>query len=86
MSKFNDVLYDALHQQKKKQSREWVVSEEDLGCDGSYFSYNEVIRCKDCKWYDRLDNAGTCCPIIECGNYPKEDGYCYMAARKEDKE
>lgn len=33
--------------------REWVISEEDLGCDGSYLSYNEVVRCKDCKWWER---------------------------------
>lgn len=32
--------------------KEYVISEEDLGCDGSYFSYEEVIRCRDCKHYD----------------------------------
>lgn len=30
---------------------EWVVSDEDLGCDGAYFSYKEIVRCKDCKYW-----------------------------------
>lgn len=31
-------------------AKEWIVSEEDLGCDGAYFSHDEVVRCKDCRW------------------------------------
>lgn len=32
--------------------KEYIISEEDLGCDGAYFNYEELIRCKDCKNYD----------------------------------
>ena len=28
--------------------REWVVPDEDMGCDGEYYNYQELIRCKDC--------------------------------------
>ena len=39
----------------KKMSKEWIISEEDLGCDGAYFSYEEVVRCKNCKFFDHSD-------------------------------
>ena len=29
--------------------REWIVSEEELGVDGAYYSGKELVRCKDCK-------------------------------------
>lgn len=32
-------------------SKEWIVPDADLGCDGAYFNYQELVRCKDCKWY-----------------------------------
>ena len=28
--------------------REWIVPDEDMGCDGEYYNYQELIRCKDC--------------------------------------
>lgn len=31
-------------------AKEWVVPDEDLGCDGAYFDYQEIVRCKDCIW------------------------------------
>lgn len=36
--------------------KEWVIGEEDLGCDGAYLSSEKVIRCKDCKWYTPYRN------------------------------
>ena len=31
--------------------KEWIVPDADLGCDGSYFDYQELVRCADCKWF-----------------------------------
>ena len=31
---------------------EWIISDEDLGCDGAYLSYQQIVRCKDCRWFD----------------------------------
>lgn len=38
--------------------REWIVSEEELGVDGAYYSGKELVRCKDCKYsYTELLNV-----------------------------
>lgn len=36
---------------------EWIVSDEDLGCDGAYFNYQEIVRCKDCKLFQPFKGA-----------------------------
>ncbi len=32
-------------------AKEWIVPDADLGCDGAYFDYQELVRCGECKWY-----------------------------------
>lgn len=32
-------------------AKEWIVPDADLGCDGAYFDYQELVRCRECKWY-----------------------------------
>lgn len=73
--------------------RELIIREEDLGVDGEYFSHEEIIRCKDCKYYDSDWWMGDC--HLErwgdgWGNYPPptvtEDGFCSWGERREDGE
>lgn len=76
--------------------REWIVPDEDIGVDGAYFDYRELLRCKDCKYFElnyfeKLDAISI--PVIVaheictrwgggCKTLP--DGYCFMAERKEN--
>ena len=32
---------------------EWIVSEEELGVDGAYYSGKELVRCKECNHFKR---------------------------------
>lgn len=57
-------------------SKEWIVSEDDLGCDGAYFSYSEVVRCKDCIW-----KYGTDCTRFAEVRVSPED-YCSRGEAK----
>ena len=45
----------------------------------------EVVRCKDCKWYERKypwNNASTMCSYLE---YPMDDNdYCSLGERRKD--
>ena len=58
----------------------------DYTIDGTDYQYNDnhgvLIRCKDCKYFDK-DNA-----FCEGRGWPMqlvpEDGYCYIAERKND--
>jgi len=58
--------------------REWIISEEDLGCDGAYYSHEEIVRCKDCRYYNG--------EYKYCDNdiFVKPNGYCSYGKRKED--
>ena len=33
-------------------AKEWIVPDADIGCDGAYFGYQELVRCRDCKYSD----------------------------------
>ena len=62
-------------------SKEWIISEEDLGCDGAYLSYDEVVRCKDCV-YAISDPYGMSCTTL-CMDI-SDDHYCWWGERRED--
>lgn len=64
--------------------KEWVVSSEDLGCDGAYFSYTEVVRCRDCKYFD-----GECCDryadeTLGYSHSTQPNFFCAVGERKTD--
>ena len=65
---------------------EWIVSDEDLGCDGAYYSYTEVVRCKDCKhWHEDVANF-TAIPRGGCKlvrGLTNGDFFCALGERKE---
>lgn len=61
----------------------WIVPEEDLGCDGEYFSYTQIIRCRDCKHYlKETDNRFALCELTI--RRAKADGFCAWAERKDN--
>ena len=35
---------------------EWIVPDADIGCDGAYYGYKTLIRCKDCKHKNTICN------------------------------
>lgn len=73
-----------VHGQKgEKMPKEWIISEEDLGCDGAYFSYDEVVRCKDCIHYWK-NNPSADIPV--CLASPKAEAFCSEGERREDAE
>lgn len=53
----------------------------------------ELVRCKECKWYERdlcANPWGDCCRpdwvIRDCGCTVDDDGFCYRGERKDDGE
>lgn len=66
---------------------EWILTDKDIGMDGAYYDYPELIRCKDCKhWYKGLNI--NYCRIFYDDNLKlyksRADDYCSSAERKQD--
>jgi len=67
---------------------EWIVSDGDLGCDGEYLGYKELVRCYECKWH-----FTTSCPMVALtekvrgksgeGSFTGNNCYCSFGVRKE---
>ena len=62
------------------ESNECFVLKESLR--KQYEMYDQVIRCKDCHWYD--ESAGGCCGYWD--RYVADGQYCSEWARKEKKD
>lgn len=43
----------------------------------------EVIMCKDCKYFDKFDRVFPWCKRWNNGSITREDGYCFLAERKD---
>lgn len=69
---------DFANGEKGEKMTEWVVSDEDLGCDGAYYSYKEIVRCEKCRNWDRVEEY--------CIDFLTQDknGFCSWAERRED--
>lgn len=72
-------------------AKEWIVSEEDLGCDGAYLSHDEVVRCKDCVYCKRFNDVYQLpkLDMLICRHNCDEDevtenDYCSWGERRED--
>ena len=61
----------------EEMKKEWVIDEQDLGCDGAYLSNDRVVRCKNCKYRDEDD----CCEMLEF-ILTRDDDYCSWGAIK----
>jgi hypothetical protein len=60
--------------------KEVIVPADDLVCLGKE-KLQEVIRCKDCKWYYR---GGATCMFWDGANGMCGDDFCGKAERKEE--
>lgn len=76
--------------------KEWIVQDVDLGCDGAYFGYHELVRCKDCKHRVLNENYGKAIwelkavceldtgDLDELGRYAEyDDWFCADGERKD---
>ena len=43
----------------------------------------EIIRCKNCKYFDRFDGVFPWCSKWNNGSITDPEGYCFMAEREE---
>lgn len=69
-------------------AKEWIVPDADLGCDGAYFDYQEIVRCKDCKHRVYTDDGESCpddivCDLWESDGFTETD-YCSRGERRTD--
>lgn len=73
--------------------KEWVCREISTTTrdaeNGILTMETELIRCKDCKWYDMTDSSGTVEPIgYRCKKvnrlWREPDDFCKGAERKEE--
>lgn len=68
---------------RKMTEKEFIVPVDDIGVDGAYFGYTELIRCKDCKHRDPEDKKCDSGHFIQW-NLPRSDEwFCADAERKE---
>lgn len=49
--------------------------------DASDADVVEVVRCKDCKWFNKI---GCAIKIVDESDKPHEDNFCSFAERKKD--
>lgn len=66
--------------------KEYIVSEDSYEYEmRRYDELKELIRCKDCKYYQTADFAdGFTCYLAEGVAFAKEDDFCSLAERKEE--
>lgn len=62
---------------------EWILTDRDLGTDGAYYNYPELIRCKDCR-YSYEGCTKYVCERTFHEFTVEPDGYCAWAERKEE--
>ena len=64
--------------------KEFIVPVDDIGVDGAYFGYTELIRCKDCKFWRKSYFESVIGMVCNKTRYiMKPDDYCSMARAKE---
>ena len=64
--------------------KEFIVPVDDIGVDGAYFGYTELIRCKDCKHWKSDADTGMACEFTNLSQ--PEDGFCNWAERRKHDE
>lgn len=104
MSEFEFVITDEQLAEIADKVDEWPIAEwlYRVGAtfrtkDGEKFEIERyapilprVVRCRDCKHYDRMnDDEGMCMVPDDNGDYARwmvdEDGFCYLGMRWESK-
>lgn len=63
-------------------SREFIVPENDIGCDGEMLGYKVLVRCKECKYSGYLWGNIFCKHFAdEMSVQITEDDYCSRGER-----
>ena len=62
--------------------REWIVPDNDIGVDGAYFGYQEILRCKDCRLW-KTEDCYMCNSCKVGTTLMTESDFCSRAERKE---
>ena len=65
------------------QKVEFIESYIKIG-NGDYQwndNHGELIRCKDCKWFHKLDSEKNLCECIYHGFITNEDKYCWWGEK-----
>ena len=70
--------------------REYLIKQDENGSYHLFHIGDELIRCKDCKWWELVDDYyakgyGECtCPrsVIKRSTFLNEDWYCADGERK----
>lgn len=62
--------------------KEWIVPDADIGVDGAYFGYQELVRCKDCRWHKDVEPGMVYCPAT-VGGWVENDWFCKGGNRKD---
>lgn len=63
-------------------AKEWIVADADLGCDGAYFDYQELVRCRECVHRDPEDKKCDCGHDILWQLPRGDDWFCADGERK----
>ena len=61
---------------------EIIMQFEEEGIIGRFVKTGDLVRCKDCKYYEEQDETIGTCLLTESGAHVK--GYCAWAERKEE--
>lgn len=70
------------------EDKDWLVNRYNADWICSFienaptFDAVEIVRCKDCKWFDRTE----CCNCKYMNDFVGENDYCSFAERKENAE
>ena len=64
---------------------EIITYHENADFDGSdiVVSRKELVRCKDCKHFDRFDGVIPWCSKWNNGSTTAPEGYCFLAERRD---
>lgn len=63
-------------------AKEWIVPDADLGCDGAYFDYQELVRCGECKYHlPETERTNPYCNRFHC--MKPDDWFCADGERSE---
>jgi len=61
--------------------REYLVDDTQLGCNGDYSMFREIVRCKDCTWFD---GWGFCEKHSLCGLMIDKNFFCADGERDDE--
>lgn len=84
-----DVNEEEIKRALAYDRNQWERGYADGKMDGYHLRDTEIVRCKDCKWYDLTDPCGTLTPTAHrCKRvtrlWMEDDAYCSYGERRDD--